>query len=307
MHRSKFEIIGAPFDRGSPKPGCGDAPRVLREKGLVRRLQGLRTAGVTVTDGGDVPAPPPLPDPGKPKHAAELLTFSASLMEKIGDAHKAGNVPVVVGGDHAVSIPSVSATAAFARATGGEDAHIGLLWVDAHPDIEPPESDPNADLHGMSVAHLLGYGDEALRTLGGFQPKLLPEHIAYIAIREVVASERELIRKHDLRTFTPTDIERMGIFAVCKEAFARVSTGTVGFVLSFDMDACNPAEIPGVTYREPGGLTYREAQVVMEYAARSASLMSLELVEYLPARDRDNESAFAAIELLRTALGGTIL
>jgi arginase len=298
-----WEIIGAPFDLGSGVQGCAKAPATLREKDLVRRLERLDEWGITVVDGGDVAAPRVEGPTGGQRHLPELIRFCDDLMAKLAGSYRAGHRPVLLGGDHTISVATVSAAARHVRETYGEESELGLLWVDAHPDLETPEVRDGADLHGMSVALLLGHGIEELVGLGGFSPKIRPENVAFIGLRDVVRCEREMIREHGILSYTLTDVERLGIGRVCEEAFARVCEGTAGFVMSFDIDVCCPHEAPGVMYREPGGLTYREAMVVMESAARADGLLSLELVEYNPDRDRDDLTRWAAIEFLKTGLG----
>jgi arginase len=304
MKPSDFEIIGAPFDLGSPARGCATAPGALREKGLVRRLQRLGEVGRHVVDSGDVSSPRPSEDPSTPKHLPELVQFSSSLMERVRRCYRSGRQPVVVGGDHSISIGSVSAAAEHVRDQHGLDAHLGLLWVDAHPDLETPEASPSSDLHGMSVAHLMGYGVAELCDLGGFRPKVRPEHVVFVGLRDVVACEREMIGRHNMAVYTSSDVERLGIVEVCRRAFTHLADKTAGFVVSFDMDACNPVEAPGVQYPTPGGLTYRESQVLMEFASNADGLVSVELVEVDPTRDATSTTVTAAIDLIRTALGG---
>jgi len=295
--RSEYEIIGAAFDLGSPARGCALAPKAIRDKGLLRRLLELKELGVCVTDGGDEEQPEASNTLTTPKNLHELLAFSGSLMERLRRTYQADRIPVVIGGDHAISIPSVSAAAAFS------EEPLGLLWGDAHPDLDTPESWPDGDLHGMSVAHLLGFGHERLCKLGGRYPKLKPEHVVFIGLRDVSSSEKPVMREHNFEAYTFTDIERLGIVEVCQRAFSRLSKSTSAFVLSFDIDVCSPREAPGVQYPNPGGLTYREAHVLMQFAAEAKGLISLEMVEVNPTLDKDGATSNLAIELIRTALG----
>jgi len=303
-----YEIIGAPFELGSWKAGCGEAPRVLRERRLEKRLSSLgERLGFSVTDGGDVETPPAGDPDARPKHLAETVSFSEALMARLGECYGMGRFPVVVGGDHTVSIATVSAAARRLRETHGDDARLGLVWVDAHPDIETPQRNPDTDLHATPVAHLLGRGCEELAGLGGFAPKIRPDDVAFIGLRDVVTEEREAIRELDMMAFGFTDVERLGVVEVCERAFARATEGTAGFVLSFDIDVVDPSEAPAVQYPEPGGLTFREAAVVMQHAATFASLVSIEMLEVDPGLETGTRTADIAVSLIWSALGGTTL
>jgi arginase len=307
MHRTAYEIVGAAFDLGAPARGSAGAPAALRERRLLSRLEKLERFGVSVADGGDVGSPPAREAGGKPAHVPELIEFGRRLMARLEEVYGAGRTPVVLGGDHSISIPSVSAAAAALRRTHGEDARLGLLWVDAHADMETPEASPDGDLHGMPVAHLLGDGIDELCDLGGFRPKVRPEDVSLVCLRDVMACENELIRKLGIEAYTFTDVGRLGIVEVCERAFRTVQEGTAGFVLSFDLDVLTPVEAPGVLFPEHGGLTYREASILMEHATEAPGLAMLEVVELEPDRDPDRQTALLARELIWTALGGRLL
>jgi arginase len=307
MHRTGYEIVGAPFDLGAPRRGGADAPDAMRARKLMPRLNRLESFGISVVDGGNVEAPAAREAEGKPAHVPELLEFSTRLMARLADVHAAGRTPVVLGGDHSISVPSVSAAAAALRKSHGEEAQLGLLWVDAHPDLETPAASPDGDLHGMPVAHLLGEGIDELCDLGGFRPKVRPENVAMVCLRDVVTCEREMIREKGIEAYTHTDVGRLGIVEVCERVFRTVQEGTAGFVLSFDLDVLTPVEAPAVLFPEHGGLTYREASILMEYAADAPGLTMLEVVELEPALDPNRQTALLACELIYTALGGRLL
>ncbi|MHC4777952.1 MAG: arginase [Planctomycetota bacterium] len=302
-----FEIIGAPYDLGSPARGCARGPAALRGRGLVRWLQSLEWEDLEILDGGDAPPQEVFDPDARPKNVRELRVFGEGLLERLDRSYEKGRSPVVIGGDHSISVATVAAAAKHVQTVDGHDAALGLLWVDAHPDLETPDESPGGDMHGTPVAHLLGYGEEDLRDLGGFSPKIRPENVAFIGLREIMACERKRILDLNMAAYTPSDVERSGIEKVCEEAFERVMDGTSGYVLSFDLDACNPAEVPGVYYPEPGGLTFREAHLLMEYAAKTGAMTSLEVVEYFPEKDRDWITAVSAGLLVRAALGGPVL
>lgn len=297
-------LIGAPFELGSRTPGSALAPDALRTHGLSAFVESLANAGVSVTDLGDVVAPSEGGPESNPRNLAQLVGYSRDLMSRLAEVYAVGRCPIVVGGDHSVSIPSVSAAAGFVRASGGGAGQLGLIWVDAHPDLETPDSTPSGDLHGMSMAALLGLGAPELVRLGGFAPKVRPENVAFIGLRDVLRSERELIESHGMVAYTATDIDRFGIAEICGRVFGHMADAVSGFVLSFDVDACDPSEAPGVQYRERGGLTFREARLIAEYAADATRLVCVEVVEVNPELDRDARSSHVAVSFIRSVVTG---
>jgi arginase len=304
MKQRSYEIIGASFDLGAPSRGSAAAPTYLREKGLSKRIESLNRRGIDVVDGGDVAGPTEGDATTVPPNLRELISFGEELIERLDRSYVAGRTPVVVGGDHSISAASVAAAAKHLRSERGPGASLGLVWVDAHPDLETPESDPEGDLHGTPVAHLLGLGDPGLAGLGGFAPKVGPENVVQICLRDITTTERDAIVEHGITAYSSTDVERMGIGEICDRTFAHMAERTDGFVLSFDIDACDDTEAPGVVYPERGGLTYREAMVVMEGAHEAPNLVSLELVEVDPSRDGAERTADLAIWLIHRALAG---
>jgi arginase len=228
-------------------------------------------------------------------------------MTRLEQSYDSGHLPILIGGDHSVSIPSVSAAAKHLRKRVGSSADLGLVWVDAHPDLEVPETTRSGDLHGTPVAHLLGYGDPTLSQLGGFAPKLHPRNVVLIGLRDVMIAEREIIKERGIRAYSASDVEREGIAEICGSAFAMLSNQTAGFVLSFDIDACDPSEAPGVEYPERGGLTFREARLIMELAAEASGLISIEVVEVNPVMDPEGRTSELAMELIRSAVLGSPL
>ncbi len=303
----QWEILGASFDCGSCHKGSGKAPAAIRDAGLTRRLRHFNTQGFDVADGGDIESPVLSGLEKAPTGLRAMTEFAPAFMARLGATLSSGRVPLVLGGDHSLSIPGVSAVVEHVRQSHGPGASVGLIWVDAHPDLETPGPDSTNDLNAMAAAHLLDLGVEDLRTLGGFAPKVKPEHLIYIGLRDVVSEEREIIRDRRIRAYTMSDIERLGIVQVCKETFAHVSEETDAFVLSFDVDALDPLVAPDVDYPEPGGLTLREAMVIMEYAHQSQRLALFELLEANPTTDRDQETAKVAVRLLHRLICGPIV
>jgi arginase len=307
MRNQEYEIIGAAFDLASRLRGCQDAPQVLREQGLIQRMRRLQRVGISVTDGGNVTGPEHSESSSVPKHLSELVEFSHDLMSRLKQIYDSARVPVVIGGNHSISIPSVTSAAEFLKASQGKDAELGLIWIDAHPDLETPDSSGSGNIHGMAAAHLLGYGAEELCALGGFHPKIRPENIIFIGLRDSSFAERLFLKENNITAFTDSDIGELGINEVCKRAFGLLSQKTAGFVVSFDMDVCDPLEAPGVESPERGGLQFREARIIMEFIAKAEKLVSLEIVEVNPRLDIDFTTSKAAIALIEAALGATII
>lgn len=303
----RWEIIGAPFDLGSARPGSKDGPAAIRAAGLTRRIQYLNTLGVDIVDGGDVEAPQPSNSEKRPKGLVEMIDYAPSLMERLDGPLSAGTIPVVLGGDHSLSIPTVSSVADFLRKASGPSAAVGLVWVDAHPDLETPGEDSTNGLNAMPAAHLLDLGVPDLRTLRGFAPKVRPENLIYIGLRDVIPEEKRTIHDLGITAYTMPDIERLGIVKICEETFRYMNEKTEGFVLSFDIDSIDPMIAPGVDYPEPGGLTFREAMVIMEYASQSEKLTLFELVETSPEKDRDDTTSSLAIRLIHRIICGPVL
>jgi arginase len=227
-------------------------------------------------------------------------------MERIDGMLLAGKVPIVLGGDHSVSIPTVSAVADALR-NSPEPGDIGVIWVDAHPDLETPGPDSTNDLHAMAAAHLLDRGVADLRSLRGFAPKVKPEDLIYLGLSDVVPEERQAIRDLGITSYTMSDVERTGITSICENIFGRMNDSVDGFVVSFDVDAIDPSYAPGVDYAEPGGLTYREAMVFMEFVAQSKGLRLLEVLEVNPQKDRDEMTSRLAARLIYRSIRGPVV
>ena len=304
MRERAFQVVGAPFGLGSKTSGPALAPDSLRASGLSALLQSLSRRGTSASDLGDVAAPPRSESESTPRNLEQLVAYSHDLMSRLAESYAVGACPVVIGGDHSVSIPSVSAAAAAVRAADGDDAQLGLVWVDAHPDLETPETTPSGYLHGMAAAVLLGFGAPELVELGGFSPKIRTENVAFIGLRDVLECERDLIELHGMTAYTATDIDRLGMAAICDRVFGHMSDAVAAFVLSFDVDACDPLEAPGVEYPERGGLTFREARLIAEYAANADGLACVEVLEVIPELDRDARSSQLVVSFLRAVTMG---
>lgn len=302
----EYAVVGAAFGLASHHPGCKDGPRSLLERGLVQKLHEV---GVKVEDAGELTEPDigSTSPAGKAKYVREVESFGNDLLALLGKLYRRGVFPILLGGDHSISIASVTAAAQHLRDDKKSSSGVGLLWIDAHPDINTPDSSPSGNVHGMSVAALLGYGDSSLVNLGGFSPKLAPENVVYIGLRDVDPGERERIHQSGIKAYTMKDIDLLGIGKVCQQSLEYLERVSSGFVLSFDLDVCEPEVAPGVGTPVRGGLTVRESHLIMELAAQSNKLMSIELVELNPALDEHDTTKQFAIWLLQSAVGKTIL
>lgn len=292
-----IRIIGVPLDLGASRRGVDMGPSALRIAHLAAALTAI---GHTVVDDGNlvVPQRETLPS-GRPELAA-ITEVCQELAIHTADVVARGEFPLVLGGDHSLSMGSVAgAVTAMAR----QGRTLGLLWLDAHADINTPDSSTSGNVHGMPVAHLLGEGDATLAALAVPAPAVQPSRMAYIGLRDLDPPERLAIRRHGILAFTMRDIDERGLPAVMREAIAHVSRDTDGIYLSCDADWIDPSEAPGVGTPVPGGATYREAHLAMELLADTGRLVGMDLVEINPVLDRANRTAELAVELIASALG----
>ncbi len=289
---------------GGSRRGVDMGPSAFRIAGLREQIAAL---GRTVVDRGDLPSPIPETkkhgDPTK-KFIREISKVCDRLYQVARTSIEEGAIPIVLGGDHSLAAGSVAASGAHARAV---DKPLGLLWIDAHGDMNTPASTPSGNVHGMPLAALLGPDPAELSSIGGFSPTVLPQHTVLLGVRNLDEREKVLVRDSGVHVFTMKDIDRVGVAAVATEALRAVTTGTAGIHVSFDLDVCDPAIAPGVGTPVKGGLNYREAHLLMEMIAESGGLMALDLVEVNPTLDIRNTTAELATELALSALGMRIL
>jgi arginase len=297
-------ILGVPLDLGGGRRGVDMGPSAVRIAGLGERLAGM---GSVVFDKGDLAAPIPETrterDPRK-KYIREIARVCQRLYAQVYVAHEEGALPIVLGGDHSLGAGSVGASADFAAARGGE---IGLLWIDAHGDMNTPATTTSGNVHGMPLAALLGSEPAELARIGQRTPKVRADKTVLIGIRNLDDQEKQVIRASKVHVFTMKDIDRHGIAVVMKRALAIASKGTRGIHVSFDLDVCDPSIAPGVGTPVKGGLDYREAHMVMEMIADSGALLGLDLVEINPILDSQNQTAILGTELALSALGMRII
>ena len=297
-------IIGVSLDLGGNRRGVDMGPSAFRIAGLAERLIAL---GLSVVDEGDLVAPiPEVKSAGDPqkKYIREIARVCEKLYKASLAVLEKGGFPLVLGGDHSLAAGSVAATADYVRRDGGR---LGLIWVDAHGDMNTPATSGSGNVHGMPLAALLGPEPAELSRIGGFTPKVRPEHTVLIGIRNLDEREKEIVRAAGVRVFTIKDIDRNGIASVVEQALACAGDGTSGVHVSFDLDVCDPSVAPGVGTPVKGGLDYREAHMVMEMIADSGLLRALDLVEVNPILDDRNTTATLGVELVTSALGQKIL
>jgi arginase len=297
-------IIGVPLDLGGGRRGVDMGPSAFRIAGLGERIAAL---GHPVVDRGDLEVPIPETrhsgDPSK-KYIDEIATVCGTLFDTARTSLAAGALPLVLGGDHSLAAGSVAATAAHLRERGES---FGLIWVDAHGDMNTPASSGSGNVHGMPLAALLGSEPAELSGLGGFSPKIDPEHVVLIGVRNLDDVEKQRVRDSRIHVYTMKDIDRSGIAAVIEQAIGLAGAGTAGLHVSFDLDVCDPSIAPGVGTPVKGGLDYREAHMVMEVLADSGRLLALDMVEVNPTLDVRNSTAELGTELVLSALGMKIL
>ncbi len=298
------QIIGVPMDLGASRRGTDMGPSALRIAGLGAALERL---GHQVAVEQDIPVPAMEtrePQNKEARFKPEILAVCTELADRVEQALEQERFPLIIGGDHSIAMGSLSGVAAHARA---QEESVGLIWFDAHGDMNLPGISPSGNIHGMPLSHLLGHGDEELRMIKGFAPKIRPENVALIGIRDIDAGERKVIRDSGIHAFTMRDIDEQGMAQVAQRALEIVNAGTSGYHVSFDVDGCDPDVIPGTGTRVPGGVNYREAHLLLEYIADDGAMTSMDVVELNPFLDNKNLSAERTLHLILSAMGQSIL
>lgn len=298
------QLIGVPLDLGGGRRGVDMGPSALRIAGLGPRIAAL---GRTVTDAGDVRIhAPETRDQGDPtqKYIVEIARVCRRLCRAASAVLAKGALPVVLGGDHSLAAGSVAAAAVDARRRGRP---FGLLWVDAHADMNTPATTVSGNVHGMPLAALLGSEPAPLSGLGGFGPAVSPDRVALVGIRSLDRRERDLVRDSGVAVYTMSDIDRHGLNETMRLALGGLLRDDADLHVSFDLDVCDPAIAPGVGTPVRGGLSYREAHMLLELVAETGRLRALDLVEVNPTLDTNNATAQLAVELALSALGQRII
>ncbi len=288
----KIRILGVPLDLGQEHRGVDMGPSAVRVAGLNHALKAL---GHEVTDGGNIPVRLPEQQHFGDQHAKylkEIAETAQEVAERTWRTLEEGYFPVWLGGDHSIAIGTQAGVAKFFH---DRNESVGCLWIDAHADMNTPETSPSGNVHGMPFAASLGHGPTSLTHIFGFAPKLRPEKCALIGIRDLDVHERQVVRESGVNLFTMRDIDELGMRIVMERAITLASKGTAGFVVSFDMDVVDPDEAPGVGTPVRGGITFREAHLAMEMVADSGKMLSFELVEINPIIDVMNKTAFLGV------------
>jgi arginase len=300
-----IRVIGVPLDLGQSRRGVDMGPSAVRVAGLEAHLEAL---GHVVTDGGNIGvaiAETKSPGAQNAKYLKEIRETCVKVGDMVIKTLEEGATPVILGGDHSVAAGSVSGLAEFYRRKGQK---IGLIWIDAHSDINTPATSPSGNVHGMPLAALVGLGPEELSNIYDFAPKVASDNVVLIGVRDIDATEKENIKRAGItEVYTMRDIDERGMRTVMEEALRAAGRGTAGYHVSLDMDWIDPEDAPGVGTPVRGGATYREAHLAMEILADHGRMLSFEIVEVNPVIDEHNRTAHLAVELITSAFGKKIL
>jgi arginase len=300
----KIRIIGVPMDLGASRRGVDMGPSALRVAGLQTRLKQL---GRQVEDIGNVQVPQPEEQPYGEKRARYLDEISQAckgLADAVKKTLDEDMIPLILGGDHSIA---VGTTAGAAAHFNKESKRVGVIWLDAHGDMNTPDSSPSGNVHGMPLAAIMGFGPPELTDLAGIKPMVEPRNVVLVGIRDLDAKERRLVKDSGVHIFTMRDIDERGMREVMSEALRFAGDDTAGIVVSLDMDFVDPSDAPGVGTPVRGGVTYREAHLALEMIADSKQMVSFEVVEVNPVIDLHNTTATLGVELILSGLGKKIL
>ncbi|HEV2499865.1 MAG TPA: arginase [Terriglobia bacterium] len=300
----KVRILGVPLDLGQERRGVDMGPSAVRAAGLNAAVASL---GHDVQDSGDLRVKIPEEQHFGDKHAKYLNEIAEACIDVAGRICQTmadGYFPLSLGGDHSMAIGTIAGVSKFYH---DRNQSVGLLWIDAHGDMNTPETSPSGNIHGMPFAASLGFGPQALTGIFGFSPKVQPEHCILIGARDLDVPEQKIVKKSGVHVFTMRDIDEQGMRAVMEKALSWAGAATGGYVVSFDMDVMDPAEAPGVGTPVRGGLTFREAHLALEMIADSGKMAAFELVEVNPIIDIMNKTATLGVGLITSALGKKIL
>lgn len=296
----RIRVIGAPIDLGADRRGVDMGPRAIRYAGLTDQLIKL---GHSVHDTGNLDIPLPENQPtGNPrlKYLEPITKLAEELSHTVTHGLEEHEFPLILGGDHSMSLGSISGVAQVHK-------NVGVIWVDAHADFNSEETTPSGNIHGMILAALAGFGDQRLVNIGGWAPKVDKNKIVILGARDLDIGEQKLLREQQIHVFTMSDIDRRGIASVMQQAISIAGAYNSPIHLSLDMDSLDPREAPGVGTPVRGGLSYREAHFAMEMLSECERLVSMDVVEVNSILDRENATAQLAVELILSALGKKIL
>ncbi len=304
MRYSSIDILGAPLDLGAGRRGVDMGPSAVRLAGLNAKLRSL---GYHVEDLGNVSVDQQESTPTgaeNAKYLPQIAKTCAKLASMVESVLSSGKFPLVLGGDHSVAVGTISGVSHAFRIRGQK---IGVIWIDAHADMNTPGSSPSGNVHGMPLACCLGQGPRELTDIFAYVPKIEGRNVALIGLRDVDERERQMVRDSGVTAFTMRDIDERGLRNIMEQAISVGTDQTAGFHLSFDMDSVDPDEAPGVGTPVRGGMTYREAHLAMETICDCNSMVSMELVEVNPVLDEANRTALLSVELVMSAMGKKIL
>lgn len=299
----RIEIIGAPSTFGQKKLGVNLGPDAIRYAGLLSRLKKI---GLDVIDKGNIEVPTLdvekfNSDQEGLRNYDEIVTVSENLSKATSEIVEKGNFPLTLGGDHSIAVGSISGISQHYE-------NLGVIWYDAHGDLNVPEESPSGNVHGMPLRILAGDGPDELVNINDFTPKVKPENIVLIGMRDLDEGERKYIKDKNIKTFTMADIDRFGIQEVIERSLEYLKSRNIdGLHFSLDVDALDPAETPGTGTRVMGGLSYRESHFALELLNESKLVTSMDLVEVNPLIDNLNHTAEQAVALLGTFFGETLL
>ncbi|WP_047986599.1 arginase [Ornithinibacillus californiensis] len=294
--KNKISLIGVPMDLGQSRRGVDMGPSALRYAGAIERLQNLN---YDIHDLGDIPInrPDQRDDVGnKLKNLEQVIEANETLASMVDSEIQKDRFPLIIGGDHSIAIGSLAGISKHYE-------NLGVIWYDAHGDLNTSDTSPSGNIHGMPLAVSLGLGHERLTNLYNYAPKIKPENVVIIGARSLDPGERELIREKGIRVYTMHEIDRMGMSAVMEEAISYLQERTDGVHLSLDLDGLDPTEAPGVGTPVLGGMTYRESHLAMEMLADAEVITSLEVVEVNPILDEKNKTATLAVGLMGSLFG----
>jgi len=297
-------ILGVPLGFAASTVGSELGPQAIRQQKLKERIE---TLGYRVQDFGDLNLQHPdrPAEPGEnPRFLREMVAASDLICPSMSNVFRETDIPLILGGDHSIAMATLSGVSSHFR---NQNQEIGLIWFDAHADINTPETTHSGNLHGMPLAVLFGKGASELTNLCGFAPKLNPKFCAHVGARDLDLGEKRMIRELGLRVFTMNEIDRRGMNACIEDAIAIASQAPGGFAVTFDVDILDPLDAPGSGTLVRGGISYREAHLALERIAETGKMRSFEIVEVNPILDTNNRTAELAVELILSAFGKTIL
>ncbi|MEX5849135.1 arginase [Staphylococcus saprophyticus] len=296
------EIIGAPSTFGQRKLGVNLGPDAIRYAGIVARIEAI---GLTVKDSGNINVPELNLNKFNSeqqglRNLEEIIETSETLSQSVSNSISNNHFPLILGGDHSIAIGSISGVSKHYE-------NLGVIWYDAHGDLNIPEESPSGNIHGMPLRILAGDGDDKLVNIANYAPKVKPENIVLIGMRDLDVGQRQYIKDNNIKTYTMAEVDRYGIKQVIKETIDYLKEKTDGIHLSLDVDALDPVETPGTGTRVLGGLTYRESHFALEFLHNSNLVTSMDLVEVNPLIDHNNDTAEQAVGLVGSFFGETLL